>query len=265
MFSRASSSGTQQELARTAGRNSASDLRHGGILHGLDRQAPTHAALKPAGRCAIEREPPSAPPASIPPRPKRSASNARSNGESTSHTPTNSHPTTPRCCSASTSSRFGGPTGTHSPDPWPRRGWPATRRHRVLPLGRASTVRDWTPCSLPFHAFKGRVVQYVGRIPRPIQGKHTVEVHAYVDIAIPVLARMYDKRLTSFATFGVTTTNPGSADAQPRRQHSCRTPTDPTHAFSHTYPNQSRVRVRPSAVDIGSDAIFQEFSVARPP
>ena len=132
-------------------------------------------------------------------------------------------------------------------------------------LGRASTVRDWTPCSLPFHAFKGRVVQYVGRIPRPIQGKHTVEVHAYVDIAIPVLARMYDKRLTSFATFGVTTTNPGSADAQPRRQHSCRTPTDPTHAFSHTYPNQSRVRVRPSAVDIGSDAIFQEFSVARPP
>ncbi len=35
MFSGASSSRTQQELAKTAGRNSASDLRHGGILHGL--------------------------------------------------------------------------------------------------------------------------------------------------------------------------------------------------------------------------------------
>ena len=42
MFSRASSSRAQQELAKTAGRNSSSDLRHGGILHGLDRQAPTH-------------------------------------------------------------------------------------------------------------------------------------------------------------------------------------------------------------------------------
>jgi len=77
-------------------------------------------------------------------------------------------------------------------------------------------------------AFKGRVVQYVGRILRPIQGKHTVEVHDYVDIAVPVLARMHDKRLTSVATLGFTTPNPDSADAQPRRQHSCRTRTDPT-------------------------------------
>ncbi len=30
--------------------------------------------------------------------------------------------------------------------PWPRREWPATRRHRVLFLGRASPVCDWTPC-----------------------------------------------------------------------------------------------------------------------
>ncbi len=62
-------------------------------------------------------------------------------------------------------------------------------------------------------------MQYFGRILRPIQGRRTVEAHGYVDIAVPVLARMHDKRLTSFATLGVTTPNPDSVDAQPRRQH----------------------------------------------
>ncbi len=40
---------------------------------------------------------------------------------------------------------------------------------------------------------------------------------------------------------------------------------DLTDAYRHTYPNRSRVRVRPSAVDIWSDVISQEFSVDRPP
>jgi len=48
----------------------------------------------PLARALSRRNHPALPPTSIPPRPKRSASNARSNGESTSHTPTNSHPTT---------------------------------------------------------------------------------------------------------------------------------------------------------------------------
>jgi len=51
-------------------------------------------------------------------------------------------------------------------------------------------------------AFKGRVVQYVGRILRAMEGKHSVEVHDYVDVGIPVLARMHDKRLTAFAALG---------------------------------------------------------------
>lgn len=58
-------------------------------------------------------------------------------------------------------------------------------------------------------AFKGRVVQYVGRILRTMEGKHSVEVHDYVDIAIPMLARMHDKRLTALATLGFDTPTRG--------------------------------------------------------
>ena len=38
-------------------------------------------------------------------------------------------------------------------------------------------------------AFKGRVVQYVGRLLRTHAGKHHVELHDYVDVRIPVLDR----------------------------------------------------------------------------
>jgi superfamily II DNA or RNA helicase len=51
-------------------------------------------------------------------------------------------------------------------------------------------------------AFKGRIVQYVGRVLRPTPGKSRVEVHDYVDIDIPVLARMQAKRLPAYASLG---------------------------------------------------------------
>lgn len=35
---------------------------------------------------------------------------------------------------------------------------------------------------------------YVGRVMRPMEGKRTVEVHDYVDEAVPVLERMHAKR-----------------------------------------------------------------------
>jgi superfamily II DNA or RNA helicase len=51
-------------------------------------------------------------------------------------------------------------------------------------------------------AFKGRVVQYVGRLLRSHEGKHHVELHDYVDARIPVLDRMHTKRLPAYATLG---------------------------------------------------------------
>jgi superfamily II DNA or RNA helicase len=54
-------------------------------------------------------------------------------------------------------------------------------------------------------AFKGRVVQYVGRLLRTHAGKHHVELHDYVDARVPVLDRMHTKRLTAYATLGFDT------------------------------------------------------------
>ena len=51
-------------------------------------------------------------------------------------------------------------------------------------------------------AFKGRVVQYVGRLLRADDGKHRVELHDYVDSEIPVLARMHSKRLPAYKSLG---------------------------------------------------------------
>lgn len=51
-------------------------------------------------------------------------------------------------------------------------------------------------------AFRGRLVQYAGRVLRPIEGKTRVEVHDYVDARVPVLARMHTKRLAAYASLG---------------------------------------------------------------
>ena len=58
-------------------------------------------------------------------------------------------------------------------------------------------------------AFKGRIVQYVGRVLRPIDGKTRVEVHDYVDVRVPVLGRMHARRLPAYASLGF--------DARPTR------------------------------------------------
>jgi superfamily II DNA or RNA helicase len=50
--------------------------------------------------------------------------------------------------------------------------------------------------------FKGSVVQYVGRVLRPTDTKTRVEVHDYVDVLVPVLARMHDERRTAYASLG---------------------------------------------------------------
>jgi superfamily II DNA or RNA helicase len=51
-------------------------------------------------------------------------------------------------------------------------------------------------------AFKGRLVQYVGRVLREADSKTSIEVHDYLDSLTPVLARMFDKRISAYTTLG---------------------------------------------------------------
>jgi superfamily II DNA or RNA helicase len=51
-------------------------------------------------------------------------------------------------------------------------------------------------------AWRGRVEQYAGRLLRAHADKTDVEVHDYVDVLVPVLARMHIKRLSGYAKLG---------------------------------------------------------------
>jgi superfamily II DNA or RNA helicase len=51
-------------------------------------------------------------------------------------------------------------------------------------------------------AFKGRLVQYVGRVLRSAPGKTLVEVHDYHDVGTPVLASSLAKRAPGYRSLG---------------------------------------------------------------
>ncbi len=51
-------------------------------------------------------------------------------------------------------------------------------------------------------SFEGRVEQYTGRIHRTCKGKAEVIVYDYVDVHVPVLERMYHKRLKAYGCIG---------------------------------------------------------------
>jgi superfamily II DNA or RNA helicase len=55
--------------------------------------------------------------------------------------------------------------------------------------------------AMPF-AWRGTLVQYAGRLQREYAGKRDVHVYDYVDRAIPVLARMFEKRLRGYRAMG---------------------------------------------------------------
>ncbi len=58
--------------------------------------------------------------------------------------------------------------------------------------------------SLPI-AWKGKVAQYAGRLHRNYPGKAEVQVYDYIDIHVPVLERMYQKRVKSYSAIGYKT------------------------------------------------------------
>ena len=64
-------------------------------------------------------------------------------------------------------------------------------------------------------AYKGRLVQYIGRVMRVAEGKSVVEVHDYVDVGTPVLQRMHAKRLPVLRDLGFEADSSGRAKANP--------------------------------------------------
>ena len=53
-------------------------------------------------------------------------------------------------------------------------------------------------------SFKGRLVQYTGRLMRADEGKTTARVYDYTDTRVPVLRAMHTRRLATFKTLGFT-------------------------------------------------------------
>jgi superfamily II DNA or RNA helicase len=51
-------------------------------------------------------------------------------------------------------------------------------------------------------AFKGKVIQYAGRLHRKHHAKTDIRIYDYVDQKVSVLRAMYKKRLTAYKTTG---------------------------------------------------------------
>jgi superfamily II DNA or RNA helicase len=88
----------------------------------------------------------------------------------------------------------------------------------VLATGRYAGEGFDDPCldtlflAMPI-AWRGTLQQYVGRLHRTSANKRVVQVYDYVDHDVPVLRRMYAKRLKGYAALGYTI-QPGGALAK---------------------------------------------------
>lgn len=51
-------------------------------------------------------------------------------------------------------------------------------------------------------SWKGTLTQYAGRLNRLHPGKQEVRIYDYVDAAVPMLARMFEKRLKTYRALG---------------------------------------------------------------
>jgi superfamily II DNA or RNA helicase len=51
-------------------------------------------------------------------------------------------------------------------------------------------------------SWRGTLQQYVGRLHRLHENKKEVQVYDYADVLVPMLARMYKKRLAGYAALG---------------------------------------------------------------
>jgi len=59
-------------------------------------------------------------------------------------------------------------------------------------------------------SWKGTLQQYVGRLHRLHDNKHVVQVYDYVDSYVPMLGRMYERRLRGYSAIGYTIDDSGA-------------------------------------------------------
>ena len=59
-------------------------------------------------------------------------------------------------------------------------------------------------------SWRGTLQQYVGRLHRLHENKHIVRVYDYLDASVPVLNRMYEKRLKTYKAVGYSVVRPSS-------------------------------------------------------
>ncbi|HTB21921.1 MAG TPA: DEAD/DEAH box helicase family protein [bacterium] len=69
-------------------------------------------------------------------------------------------------------------------------------------------------------AFKGKVIQYAGRLHRAHPGKSVVEIYDYLDSAMALTVSMWRKRAKAYKGMGYETPNPDCAGAQQRLMYS---------------------------------------------
>ena len=67
-------------------------------------------------------------------------------------------------------------------------------------------------------SWKGTLVQYTGRLHRLSPGKTEVRIYDYVDRGVPLLARMFEKRLRGYRAIGYGTDEAPLASAQLREE-----------------------------------------------
>src|SRR5438128_5799236 len=67
-------------------------------------------------------------------------------------------------------------------------------------------------------SWKGTLVQYTGRLHRLSPGKSEVRIYDYVDREVPLLARMFEKRLRGYRAIGYALEQAPLVAAQPRAE-----------------------------------------------
>jgi hypothetical protein len=108
-------------------------------------------------------------------------------------------------------------------------------------------------------SWRGTIAQYAGRLHRLYNGKREARIYDYVDLNVPMLARMFDRRCRGYESIGYTILLPASA--VPRWPADVVLPSDPV--WKRDYSGSVRRLIR-DGVDTPLASLFVHTSQAMP-